>query len=120
MQTGKRPKLRVLVCGSRDWIEIVIDGVARGADTLGNICAKRLELPYRRFPANWDLYGKAAGAIRNRQMLTEGRPNLVLAFHKNLQESKGTKDMVTIALRAGIPVVVYPPQPLPEVKRKAV
>lgn len=54
------------------------------------------------FPANWDKYGKKAGPIRNAQMLEEGRPNLVLAFHDNLQFSHGTKDMCEIAVKAKI------------------
>ena len=57
------------------------------------------------FPADWNKYDNAAGPIRNRQMLTEGKPTMVLAFHyKLLVESKGTKDMVKMALGAGLPV----------------
>lgn len=33
-----------------------------------------------------------------------GQPDLVLAFHDNLSESKGTRDMVQRAKRAGVPV----------------
>jgi len=40
-------------------------------------------------------------------MLDEGKPTYVLAFHDNLAESKGTKDMVTRAKKAGIPVEVW-------------
>ena len=56
------------------------------------------------FPADWDKYHKAAGHIRNQQMLTEGKPTLVLAFHHDLARSKGTKDMVRRALKAGLAV----------------
>jgi hypothetical protein len=119
-------KLRVLVCGDREWtdyttiyqalrdlkdqIEIVIDGAARGADTLGNKAARALDLNWQRYPAEWTKYGNPAGPIRNRQMLEVGKPNLVLAFHPDLTQSKGTADMVTISRKAGIEVRIHPKQ----------
>jgi hypothetical protein len=39
-------------------------------------------------------------------MLTEGSPDLVLAFHDDLERSKGTKHMVGIARKAKVPVRV--------------
>jgi hypothetical protein len=36
-------------------------------------------------------------------MLDQGRPDIVLAFHANISQSKGTKDMVERAKKAGIP-----------------
>jgi hypothetical protein len=121
------PKLRILVYGDRDWIaygpvlralediphdiiEVVIDGVARGADTLGNMAAKELSLPRRRFPANWKLYGRAAGPVRNQQMLSEGQPNLGLCFHRDLSLSSGSADMTRRLLKAGIEIRPYPPR----------
>lgn len=56
------------------------------------------------YPADWDKYHRAAGHIRNQQMLAEGKPTLVLAFHHDLAKSKGTKDMVRRALKEGLPV----------------
>lgn len=59
-----------------------------------------------RFPVDWRL-GKRAGPMRNRQMLKEGRPEMVLAFvDKPLGESRGTESMVDMALDAGVPVYV--------------
>ncbi|KKN01348.1 hypothetical protein LCGC14_1128740 [marine sediment metagenome] len=52
------------------------------------------------------MYGKAAGPIRNKQMLDEGQPHLVLAFHDNIEESTGTKDMVKQAAKRGIETLV--------------
>lgn len=117
---------RVLCCGDRNWkdieaielmlknrhivhsIEVLIEGEANGADILSAEVAKRLGIPILSFPANWKKYGKAAGVIRNQQMLDEGKPNLVLAFHDNIKESKGTKDMIHRAVKANIPVsLVY-------------
>ena len=54
------------------------------------------------FPAKWEM-GRRAGPIRNQQMIDECRPDLVIAFHENIIESKGTKDMVNRSMKAGIP-----------------
>jgi len=37
-------------------------------------------------------------------MLTEGRPDMVLAFHDSITSSKGTANMIRIAKLAGVPV----------------
>src|SRR4051812_30438242 len=116
--------MRVLVTGDRNWDNehiifealadiawdpdledavVVIHGAARGADTQAGSAAKRLKLTVEEFPAQWKEYGKAAGPIRNREMLNSG-VDLVLAFHSDLASSKGTKDMVFIANKEGVPV----------------
>ena len=112
----------ILVCGDRNWndaipinnallqydakVDIIIHGGARGADSIAGYVAKQLGFQVRVFPANWDLYGRAAGPIRNRQMLNE-KPDLVLAFHSDIERSKGTKNMVMIARKAGVRVEVF-------------
>ena len=40
-------------------------------------------------------------------MLEEGKPDKVLAFHEDIESSKGTKHMVKISQEAGIPVEVF-------------
>jgi hypothetical protein len=65
-----------------------------------------LGLRVEEYPAQWHRYGQAAGPIRNQEMLKTGI-HLVLAFHPNLSESKGTKDMVTRAASAGVPVHIF-------------
>jgi len=107
--------MRVLVCGDRNWadqvlvdntlddihqntpITLVIEGEARGADKAGRFWAESRNIPFAPYPANWEKYGRAAGPIRNRQQFNEGKPDLVIAFHDNLAESKGTADMVRYA-----------------------
>lgn len=105
--------MRLLVCGDRKWtderamarklkpvihlIEVLMHGDADGADKLSAVVARQLGLPEEKikaFPADWDTFHKAAGPIRNQQMLTEGRPTDVYAFHHDLSKSKGTRDMV--------------------------
>ena len=120
------PQLRLLVCGDRHWtdqelvdrtldeihaavpIAVLIEGEAKGADTCGRIWAETRTppVPVLRFPAQWKAFGKAAGPIRNQQQLDEGKPNLVVAFHDNLANSKGTAHMVRIARAASIPVKI--------------
>ena len=115
--------MRVLICGDRHWnqagpildalmaqdnVTLVIDGAAKGADTIGHNVAIAMDLPTKRFLANWGAYGKAAGPIRNQQMLTEGKPDLVLAFHNDITKSKGTRDMLKRCIKAGIPFALYP------------
>jgi len=109
--------MRVLICGDRHWtdkdairnvlaslegVTHVIEGEARGADTLARVVAEELGITVLPFPANWTKYGRAAGPIRNRQMLDEGKPDLVIGFHNNLTESRGTKNMLEQARKARI------------------
>jgi len=110
--------MKVLVCGSRyfenkelmedvlkQWdIREIIEGEARGADTLAREYAERHGIPIRAFPAQWNEYGKAAGPIRNSQMVKEGRPDLVVAFLAS--NSRGTQNMIDQAKKAGIETYV--------------
>jgi len=83
----------------------IIEGGARGVDSAAADFAHVNFCQHRMFPAAWDLYGKAAGTIRNQQMLDEGKPDLVVAFPS--KNSKGTWHMVRIAKKAGVPVEIY-------------
>lgn len=118
--------MRLLVCGHRefdDWNLLdtklsefaldcyhnkdqltIIEGGAKGADFLARVWSKKNNVSFVEYPADWKLHGKKAGPIRNRQMITEGKPDLVLAFlHPN---SIGTRDMVRAAKDAGIETIV--------------
>ena len=125
--------MRILVCGGREWTDggwilrvlaqhdkntVVIEGDARGADRLAGLAADQLGFAKEVYPANWAEHGKRAGYLRNTQMLVEGKPDLVYAFHSNIATSKGTAMMVRIAAEAGVKVIINPttepeqPQPL--------
>lgn len=113
--------MRVLVCGGRDFedysavdkvleelnkktpISLIIQGGAKGADSLAWDWAYVNQFPCVRYPALWYKHGKAAGYIRNVQMLDEGKPDLVIAF----PGGRGTAMMVELAEKAGIPVEKY-------------
>ena len=115
---------RVLVCGDRNWtdrdllfgilseahfyigISCVIEGEARGADTMAREWAEERAITCEPYPANWAKFGRAAGPIRNTQMLNEGNPDIVYAFHDDIDASKGTGNMVKQAIARGLPHVV--------------
>lgn len=79
----------------------VISGTARGADTIGEHWAQARGIAVRRFPAQWDRYGKRAGPLRNQQMLTEGGPTHAVGFM--YRNSRGTADMYRRLTAAGVP-----------------
>ena len=89
----------------KQWdIRLVIEGEARGADTLAREYGERHGIPVLAFPADWNKHGRAAGPIRNKQMLTEGKPELVVAFRG--PNSKGTQNMIDQSKKSNIPVKV--------------
>ena len=85
----------------------IVHGAARGVDSLAGEIARSLGYTEVAYPAQWNKHGKAAGPIRNQQMLDEEQPDLVIAFHDDLENSKGTKHMVAIAKLAGIKILHY-------------
>ena len=96
---------------SADKIE-VISGCARGADSLGAEIARELGYAVKEFPANWEKYGKAAGAIRNKEMADYASEDdfqwmgILLAFWD--KESRGTANMIEEAKKRGMQVRVFP------------
>lgn len=110
---------KVLVCGGRDYkvycdIESVIKaahekykfthvitGGADGADSYAKSAAQAIGIQTVECEALWNIHGKAAGPIRNKNMLDLG-PDLVIAF----PGGKGTASMVALARAAGIKVEV--------------
>lgn len=114
---------RVIVTGSRDWTDrevvvrsllaverraavghrlTLIHGGQRGADAYAHSWARnRSGWITEVHPADWTLYGRAAGPVRNKAMIAAGA-DLVIAFP--LGEAKGTGGLVALAEAAGIPV----------------
>lgn len=110
----------VVVTGDRNWANresvakrlsklppntVLVHGDCRGLDTIAAEEAAKLGFAVDPHPAKWDLHGKAAGPLRNQEML-DLKPKIVIAFHPDLTTSKGTKDCVREAMRRGIPVEV--------------
>lgn len=111
--------MRVLIYGGRDFVgrdhhldlldyvladwdsgEItVISGCAKGADEFGERWAESWGHPVDRFPADWEQHGKAAGMIRNQQMLDSG-----VDYAVQFPGGKGTADMRRRLDKAGVKV----------------
>jgi len=102
----------ILVCGDRDWIDsqklnqilqpyvspknIIIEGGARGADTMAGSFFRLRGVHVAVVDALWRVLGKPAGSIRNRAMAMLN-PELVIAFCSDISQSRGTADMLSIA-----------------------
>jgi hypothetical protein len=82
----------------------IISGMAPGVDTVAVDWAVCNWCKWHEFTADWDKYGRAAGPIRNKQMLLEGKPDLVVAF----PGGRGTAGMIKLAKEAGVPVLEVP------------
>lgn len=111
--------VKILICGDRCWTDeqtiidalfpyvmdrpTVIHGAQKGADIIGSKVASKFGLIVTAFHPQWFRYGLGAGPIRNQQMLDE-HPDLVLAFHNDIENSKGTINMVRQARDAKIEV----------------
>lgn len=82
----------------------VVSGGAPGVDEAGARWARGKHLPVKRFPANWDKHGKAAGPIRNEQM-AEYADAAICVFLNG--ESRGTADMLARIRAKGKRVYVF-------------
>lgn len=85
-------------------ITLLVEGGADGADTHARNWAIRNGIPHRTYPISkedWERYGKRAGRRRNHQMLTQAKPQLVVAF----PGGPGTQHMTQIAHEAGLPIL---------------
>lgn len=118
--------MKLLITGARTWTDpqpikdaidefllaydlppnevIFIHGDAPGADTLGGEIAYDMGMQVDSYPANWNRYGKAAGPIRNKQMV-DLKPDVCIAFL--VEGSRGTKNCIELAEKAGIKTIIY-------------
>lgn len=114
---------KVLVTGDRGWDDIprvveelkgyrpgtiLIHGKCRGADVICAAVAEALGFEVRGYAADWTKHPRAAGPIRNQQMVDQEHTvdspiDICIAFHNSIQDSRGTADMLDRAVRAGIP-----------------
>lgn len=113
--------MRVIIAGSREFtdfdaflgfmsvlplewdIKEVVSGGARGADRLGEEWAYFQQLPVVSFPADWNRFQRAAGAIRNDQMAKYA--DGLIAFWDGT--SPGTRNMIVSMYEANKPVHIY-------------
>jgi hypothetical protein len=137
-------KYIILVTGSRDWGDYasvlealaayegqpdivvrhgacsnIVDGEELSLDMLADRAAKELGFEVDPMPADWNKYRKAAGPIRNMEMVKKTpKPNICLAFGRlckgkngmpcqlvqGKHVSHGTRHCATAAEKAGIEV----------------
>lgn len=114
---------RVIICGSREFDDyeflrdkcdkilsrktadpteeiVIVSGCAKGADTLGERYASERGYQVLRYPAQWDKYGKSAGYRRNKEMAEVS--NACIAFLSLTSENRGTKNMISTALKMNL------------------
>jgi predicted Rossmann-fold nucleotide-binding protein len=107
--------LKTIIAGGRDYhltdedfkkldqlggtISEVVSGCARGVDTAGEVWAKKNNIPVKKFPADWEKFGKSAGYRRNQQMAKYA--DAVVLF----PGGKGTGHMYDIAKR--MELIIY-------------
>ena len=124
--------MRIIVAGPRDWtdvhrvwkvlfdeirrVDLLIQGGAAGVDAIAKDWAQRHYRSYTTFEAQWDVYGAAAGPLRNKEMArcaadTEGglrpEPGRLIAFARESGISTGTGNMIGQALAHGLEVKVF-------------
>jgi len=108
--------MKVAVIGSRSFndydlveetlkkyeISLLVSGGAKGADSLGERYAKENKIPTMIFLPDWKKHGRAAGMIRNTDIVEEAE--IVIAFWDGI--SKGSKDSILKADKLGKKVII--------------
>lgn len=86
----------------------LVSGGAIGADLNGERYGNEHEYNIKRFPAEWYIYGKSAGIIRNRQMAEyaseKGYDGILVAFWNGT--SRGTKNMIDNAKKYNLKTII--------------
>lgn len=78
-----------------------VSGGASGVDFLAEKYSAEKKIPIKVFPADWMMYGKSAGPIRNSQMADyAGDDGVLIAFWD--YHSRGTGHMVRTAKKKGM------------------
>jgi hypothetical protein len=113
--------MKALICGGRTYndraflfdtldrlgnklgITSIVQGGAAGADALAREWARNRVVPCETYHADWNAYGRAAGPIRNREMIRDSNPGVVIAF----AGGRGTNNLVNQALALDIPTYAY-------------
>jgi hypothetical protein len=116
--------MRVIVAGAVAWSDaeairralarlpggtVIIHGDTPGADAIAGQVATELGFvvePMAKSPADQARHGRVAWKGLNERMLASGAV-LVLAFHPDIEASKGSKHLIELARAAGVEVRVF-------------
>jgi len=104
--------MKLIVAGGRDYIldiwdlgqldqicpTEIVSGCCQGADRSGESYAAYHGIPVKRFPADWQTHGKAAGPIRNKAMAAYADAAALFPG------GRGTESMYKEAKAAGIKI----------------
>jgi hypothetical protein len=97
---------RRLICETLDSIpgptELLSGHCSNGVDMLAEAWARERGIKVWRFPADWLRHGRAAGPIRNQQMINQA--DALLAIWDG--QSRGTGGTIDMARQRGIPTWV--------------
>jgi hypothetical protein len=80
----------------------IVSGTAKGADLLGERYAREEGFFIKRFPADWNKYGKKAGYIRNEEMAKYA--DACVCFWDG--SSRGTESMINLAKKHNLRTIV--------------
>jgi len=127
-----KPTLALIVCGDRCasydiWRPIILRCLnhlqekytivclwhansKRGIDKIVDNIAGANNIPRQVVPADWS-QGRKAGPLRNRQMLRQLQAlqtdqKMILAFHPQIEKSRGSANMIAQARKVGITSLV--------------
>jgi hypothetical protein len=80
----------------------IVSGGARGADSLAERWANENNIPVKVYPAEWEKYGRRAGMIRNRYIISNSE--YCFAFWDGF--SHGTKNDIELCHKFNIPCTI--------------
>ena len=113
--------MRTIIAGSRDFtnfsflkekldsyilentISEIVCGCACGADSLGEKWAVEKGIPVKKFPAQWNTFGRSAGYIRNTEMAIYSDSLIVFWDGR----SSGIGHMIKIAREKGLGITIF-------------
>ena len=88
---------------NKEKIDILVSGGAIGADSLGEQYAENNNIPTLIFKPDWKRFGRAAGFIRNKDIIDNS--DKVIAFWDG--KSKGTLNSINLAKKQNKKVIIY-------------
>ena len=81
----------------------ILSGHCKGVDAMAERYAAEHKICLQVYPAEWSIYGRAAGPVRNRRMVEEC--DMVIAFWNG--SSRGTVSLIESAKKQGRDVVIF-------------